>query len=276
MMTQRTIIPFDLTHTFECGQCFRWNQNEDGSYTGVAQGRVLTISQENNCFSFDQDIAPWETYFDLSTDYLAIQQQLCKDNPVMETVIPHGSGIRILKQDLFETIISFLISQNNNIPRIKQIIEKLCSAFGDPILHNGKVYHAFPSPQTLAALKLEDLAFLKAGYRDRYLLDAAVKMAQGSIDVDILLHGPIDNARQELYKIKGVGPKVADCILLFGAGRTSVFPTDVWMKKVLSGTYQLEHLSPKEINLFAQTHFHELAGYAQQYLFYHARSTQFH
>lgn len=261
------ISPFDLNDTFECGQCFRWNKNPDGSYTGVAHKKVLNIKKKENVFVLSDDSKLWEDYFDLSTDYNEIMSALNTDD-IMKNAIESSFGIRILKQDFFETVISFIISQNNNIPRIKSIIENLCKTFGENL---DEGYFAFPDASVLASLDKKDLAFLKAGYRDSYIIDAAQKIKAGLLDSDVIYNAPIDEARTEISKIKGVGPKVADCILLFGASRTEVFPTDVWMKKVLTSLYGFETLAPNEINTFAKEKFGKYAGYAQQYLFNYAR-----
>ncbi len=261
------ITPFNLKDTFECGQCFRWNENPDGSYTGVARKKVLNIkmSEKNAVLSDDSPI--WNDYFDAETDYNKVIRDLSVDE-VMVKAIKESSGIRILKQEFSETVISFIISQNNNIPRIKSIIENLCKNFGENL---GCGYFSFPEMKVLASLTPSDLAFLKAGYRDSYIIDAAQKLYLNQLDLSVIKNAPIEEARAEISKIKGVGPKVADCILLFGAARTEVFPTDVWMKKVLTHFYGFESLTPKEINRFAQEKFGIFAGYAQQYLFNYAR-----
>lgn len=259
--------PFDLIQTFECGQCFRWNKNTDGSYTGVAHGKLICIKESDGYIHINDDSEIWREYFDLDTDYNSIIDTLSVSD-IMKNAIAKGSGIRILRQDFFETVISFIISQNNNIPRIKGIVESLCRQFGSRIEGD---YYSFPEADTLAALEPKDLAFLRAGYRDAYIIDAARKIVSGEISRDIIFHAPIDEARSEISKIKGVGPKVADCILLFGASRGEVFPTDVWMKRVLTELYGFENLTPKAINAFAKENFGALAGYAQQYLFYSVR-----
>lgn len=261
------IFPFDLKDTFECGQCFRWNEKPDGSYTGVAYGKVLNIKKENNSVILSDNSDRWNDYFDLKTDYNFIMKELSVDDIMIEA-ISKSSGIRILKQEFSEAVISFIISQNNNIPRIKNIIENLCASYGKNLGNN---YFAFPQMDILAKLAPGDLAFLKAGYRDSYIIDAAQKLCLKSLDMDVINNAPIEEARAEISKIKGVGPKVADCILLFGAHRSEVFPTDVWMKKVLTTFYGFETLTPKEINKFAKEKFGTLAGYAQQYLFNLAR-----
>ena len=262
-----TADSFELEDIFECGQCFRWNKNEDNSYTGVAFGKVLTLSKEGDGVTFSDDNEIWNEYFDLDRDYGEIKRILSKDE-VTKKAIEKGQGIRILKQEFFETVISFIISQNNNIPRIKGIVEKLCEKYGKEI---EKGYFAFPEKEVIANLEKEDLAFLKAGYRDSYIIDAARKLVNNELDMDVIKNAPIEDARKEISKIKGVGPKVADCILLFGASRYEVFPTDVWMKRVLTELYGFENLTPDKINAFAKEKFGNLAGFAQQYLFYSMR-----
>ncbi len=258
---------FNIKDTLECGQCFRWNENEDGSYVGVADGKIITVKQTKEGIIYDCDEELFNHYFDLSTDYKKISDSLLTDD-VMKRAISLGKGIRILNQDFFETVISFIISQNNNIPRIKGIIEKLCKKFGKRI--DGDFY-AFPKPCDLAHLTPEDLAFLKAGYRDKYIIDASLKILNGEIDFEIVKNAPIGEARKEIMKIKGVGPKVADCILLFSAKRAEAFPTDVWIKKVLTHYYNVENITTKKAEAFSKEKFGEYAGYAQQYLFYLAR-----
>ncbi len=263
----RKIDSFEPEDIFECGQCFRWNKNEDGSYTGVAFNRLLTVSKTDDGIMFSDDSKIWNEYFDLNTDYAEIKKTLSADE-ITKKAIEKGQGIRILKQDFFETVISFIISQNNNIPRIKGIVEKLCERYGKEI---EKGYYAFPEKEILAVLKREDLTFLRAGYRDSYIIDAAQKLTNNEINMEIVKNAPIEEARKEISKIKGVGPKVADCILLFGAARYEVFPTDVWMKRVLTRLYGFENLTPNQINAFAKEKYGNLAGFAQQYLFYSAR-----
>lgn len=263
------INDFDLTHTFNCGQCFRWNENGDGSFTGVAFREILNIKKENDKFILS-DSSVWENYLDLNRDYGEIKKKLSVDK-VMEKAINDGEGIRLLNQEFFETVISFIISQNNNIPRIKNIVESFCRAFGKKI---DSSFYSFPSPHALKGIKKEDLGFLKCGYRDNFIVDAVEKINNSEIDFDILKKGNIDDARREICKIKGVGPKVADCILLFSVKRSEVFPTDVWMKKVLSELYGFYDLTPDKINAFAKEKFGSLAGYAQQYLFYSKRENK--
>lgn len=258
---------FDAIHTFECGQCFRWNCDGDGIYIGISCGRVCHIKErELICQRGDEDY--WSEYFAFNTDYEKIKTSLIKLDDKLSECISYGHGIRILKQDVWETIISFIISANNNIPRIKKIIETLCELFGEKIADGDKTYYAFPSAERLAKLTCEDLAPLRAGYRDKYILDAAGKVASGEVNLKALCDMNDEDAKKELMKIKGVGGKVADCIMLFSLGRFSVFPTDVWIKRILNEVYGVED---KGIPQFVAEKYGNLAGFAQQYLYYYYR-----
>lgn len=269
----KNIHNFEPRHIFECGQCFRWERQRDGSYTGIALGRVLNVARKDGFFIFNNvteeefsDI--WQGYFDLHNDYGKIKQTLSTMDIHMKNAVTYGSGIRILNQNLWECILSFIISANNNIPRIQGIIQRLCKRFGDPLEYGGKTYYTFPDADRINA----NLAFLRVGYRESYLLDACFKVRNGVLDLNKLHLLSTDQARQELMKIKGIGPKVADCILLFGMKRHEVFPVDVWVKRCVTQIYgkEMKNLNPKA---FAAKKFGGLAGYAQQYLFYYMRET---
>lgn len=269
---------FDLTHIFECGQCFRWNKTTDNEYLGIAFGKVLKISKENNGFRFknttvEEFNSVWKNYFDLDFDYLAVQKTLSCDAVLKET-IKSGFGIRILRQELFETIISFIISQNNNIPRIKLIIERFCQEFGNKISLPDGIFYSFPSAESLAGVTLSDLAFLKAGFRDKYILDAINKINSGTINLSKLKTMDFDTAEQTLLEIKGVGKKVANCILLFSLHMVNAFPVDVWVKRVMSNYYFGGKEPGCDLYEFAKKKFSPYGGFAQQYLFYHARENK--
>lgn len=269
---------FDLAHIFECGQCFRFNRISEESFRGVVSGKVLTITQkdddivfENTSFTDFKNV--YENYFDLSCDYSEIKSNLSKD-PVLKEAISFGGGIRILKQDLWETVVSFIISASNNIPRIKKIIESFCCNFGKKIIYDGKEFYSFPTPAEISNLTLEDLGVIKAGYRDKYILDARDKFLSGEISYEKLKSLSYTGAKKELLKIKGVGNKVADCILLFGLSKTDSFPVDVWVKRVMEHFYFEGEQSIPEIERFAKRTFGNLGGYAQQYLFFYARENK--
>lgn len=259
---------FNQVHTFECGQCFRWNPYENG-YIGIAGGKVCRV-ENDTVYCPDSDNGFWESYFGLD-DYDLIKNELVKRDPSLKKCIEYGSGIRILKQEVWETIISFIISANNNIPRIKKIIETMCQSFGDKIESEYGEYYSFPSAEKLNSLDISDLGILRAGYRDKYIMDAAAKVASGEVNLSALNDMATPDAKKELMKIKGVGGKVADCILLFSCGRYETFPKDVWIKRVVTELYGVPE---KEIDGFIEEKYGDLAGFAQQYLYFWARDNK--
>ena len=260
---------FDLVHTFECGQCFRWNKFDDISYVGVVKNSVIKITQNNNFIEVEncnEELV--NSYFDLHTDYSAIKTRLALLDDILPKAIPSGYGIRLLKQDPWETLVSFIISANNNIPRIKKIIENLCKNFGNEIPYGNNVFYEFPDADTISKLSVEQLDVIKSGFRAKYIIDAAQKVSNGEIDLDSIYNMNTNDAREYLKQIKGVGNKVADCILLFAYQKYDVFPKDVWIKKVLFELYGVEE---SQFDEFVINHFGDLAGFAQQYLFYYMR-----
>lgn len=276
-MEDRVVIPvkdFEPKQIFECGQCFRWNRLAENAYVGVVKDKALKVSVADGCavfentgqLEFDQ---LWKDYFDLQTDYGRIKAAL-SDCGVMDRATAYGSGIRILHQKPWETLVSFIISSNNNIPRIKKIIETFCRMFGSPFEAFGETFYTFPDAGRLEHAEAGDLAPLSAGYRDRYILDAVHKVNSGEIDLDVLAHMEYRQARDELMKIKGVGPKVADCVALFGLGKEEAFPVDIWVRRVLHMLYHKEY-STAQAAAFAERKFGKYAGVAQQYLFYYMR-----
>ncbi len=270
-------IDFEPKHIFECGQCFRWDEEKDGSYTGVAHDRILNIKKnENNIIFNNTNIKEfnevWLNYFDLKTDYSKIKKQLNKDDLVMQKATEFGGGIRILKQDLWETVISFIISANNNIPRIKKIINLLCEKYGKFIgTYNGKKYYSFPKPDALSCLTKEDLLLCNTGYRASYILNTAIHVVDKGLVLEDYLNLPNNVYKKKLMELSGVGPKVADCIAFFGLGKLEAFPIDVWVKRIMEYFYFKEETSSVEIQHFAKQNFGVYAGYAQQFLFYYGR-----
>ena len=275
------VYDFNIKHILECGQCFRWSAAPDGSYLLIAMDRIIRIrSSEAQHMVWIENTTPdevqqiWAPYFDLLTDYGEIKKTLCQD-AVLKKAIPFGSGIRILRQDLWETILSFIISANNNIPRIKQIIHALCVAYGRPIPFEGRLYYAFPTKDRLTACVRSDYDCCRAGFRGRYLYETVRILGEGAVDLERLGQLETAEAKRELMKLMGVGSKVADCILLFALHRTEVYPVDVWVKKVTEDFYLKRETSLAGITQFAKDKFGSLAGYAQQYLFYYGRETKF-
>lgn len=271
---------FNLEHIFECGQCFRWNKENDGSYTGVAFGKVVNMKLMGSDLEIDNADAHdfndiWREYLDLDLDYGKIKDLLSKKDEAMEKAIKEGYGIRILNQELWETIVSFIISANNNIPRIKACIEALCEKLGEPLgVYKGRERYAFPSPQILANASLDDLMQCKLGYRSRYIIETAKTFLKDENLFRNLRSKEISTqeALETLKKLSGVGPKVANCILLFGLQKRDGFPIDVWMKKVMNYLYGIEIEDVKAMEDFARKNFGDNAGIAQQYLFYFMRN----
>lgn len=272
----KNMTHFDPVQTFECGQCFRWTCHEQNHWSGVVQGRVLELEWDGRDLVIDHTteeefIQIWYPYLDLGRDYGAIQERLSANDPIMAKAIAFGRGIRLLKQDFTEILFSFLISQNNGIPRIRQIIESLSAHFGEPV--NGeKNLFAFPSVERLAGLTIEELKVIRAGYRDKYIYQVSRQLCNKEVNLSVILEDRDSQARQELLKLYGVGEKVADCILLFSGIRYDIFPVDRWVKRVMAELYLGYEASYDELNAFARERFGELAGFAQQYLFYYARA----
>ena len=273
---------FELAHIFECGQCFRWNKQIDGSYTGVIKQGVINVKKQNQKIIFTgmcegslKDIVT--DYFDLNRDYEKIKMQLSKVDENVNLSIKYGNGIRILNQDLWETIISFIISANNNIPRIKGIIERLSKNFGKEITWNNEKYYTFPTPEELKNVTIEEYRKLGLGFRDIRLYETTHMVLDGKIDLENLQkEKDTILVREELLKLSGVGPKVADCILLFSTlKRFEVFPIDVWVRRVINDLYiknpDETKVNKKQIEKIAQEKFGNLSGLAQQYLFYWRR-----
>ena len=273
---------FNLEHIFECGQCFRWNKQEDGSYTGIFKENVLNVKQEGNNFVFKGickgDIKETiQEYFDLNRNYNEIKNTLKKIDENMEVSIKAGEGIRILNQDLWETIVSFIISANNNIPRIKGIIERLSAKYGKEIIFEGKSYYTFPTPSELSKVTVEEFRKLGLGFRDIRLYETVHMVLDGKVNLEKMeLEKNTASIKEELLKLSGVGPKVADCILLFSTlKRLEVFPIDVWVRRVMNELYikneDENKVKPKLIEEIAIKKFGDLAGMAQQYLYYWKR-----
>ena len=273
---------FELKHIFDCGQCFRWNEEIDGSYTGVFKQNVLNVQKNEDEIIFtgivNGDIKTVvEDYFDLKRDYSKIKKELSKIDTNVKESIKYGEGIRILNQELFETILSFIISANNNIPRIKGIIERISKKYGDEIKWKGKSYYTFPTLEQLKNVTIEDYRNLGAGFRDKRLHETVNMLYEQKVDTkkwyqekDTL------KVREELLTLSGVGPKVADCILLFSdLKRFDVFPIDVWVRRVMNELYinnpDEKKVSKKQIENIAKEKFGNLEGLAQQYLFYWKR-----
>lgn len=267
---------FLISQIFDCGQCFRFDPIGDSSFEGVAFGRYIRFSQSSSralelhgsTVKEYEDI--WRHFLALDEDYPAIRADIASRfdsasfgrDRIMPTAMEYGSGIRILRQEPWETLCSFIISQNNNIPRIKKLISSICEKYGEPIQVGERTFYTFPTPEALVEAGVSGLAALKTGFRARYIYDAAKRVAEGSLDLDAIMKVECDEAMEALCEVKGVGPKVASCTMLFGLGMTSAFPIDVWIKRVIAKYY------PDGLDIAALGKY---AGIAQQYLFYYER-----
>lgn len=256
------VTDLDLAQTLDCGQSFRWVEREDGGFDGVAFNRSVTVRLDGtdlyieNADESDREL--WHSYFDLGLDYGKIREEISAIHPILADAAKYAPGIRILRQEPYEALCTFIISQNNNIKRIKGIVQRLCEQFGDRL--PGGTY-AFPDAEKMASLTADDLAPLRAGFRNRYLVDAARKVADGDVDLEKCRSCDYDEARRELMQITGVGVKVADCALLFGLHRIEAFPLDVWMKRAMATLFP--GMTPGD--------FGQYAGIAQQYIFHYSR-----
>ena len=256
------VTDLDLAQTLDCGQSFRWVEREDGGFDGVAFNRSVTVRLDGtdlyieNADESDREL--WHSYFDLGLDYGKIRGEISAIHPILADAAKYAPGIRILRQEPYEALCTFIISQNNNIKRIKGIVQRLCEQFGDR-LPDGT--YAFPDAEKMASLTADDLAPLRAGFRNRYLVDAARKVADGDVDLEKCRDCDYEEARRELMQITGVGVKVADCALLFGLHRIEAFPLDVWMKRAMATLFP--GMTPGD--------FGQYAGIAQQYIFHYSR-----
>ncbi|MGL5347924.1 MAG: DNA-3-methyladenine glycosylase family protein [Peptostreptococcaceae bacterium] len=271
------VADFNPKHIFECGQCFRWKLEENGSYTGVAKGRILNVSIENNKIylnntNLEDFNSIWYNYFDLGTDYTKIKNELRKMDEHLDKACDFGWGIRILKQDGWEMLISFIISSNNRIPMIQRAIDNLSRKYGQFIgNYNGKDYYSFPTPEELSKASQEEIRSCQTGFRDKYIKSTSDSVVSNNENVSEYTSLSTDECLKELLKFNGVGPKVADCIALFGMQKYDTFPVDVWVKRVMQEFYVADEMSLPKIRKFAIDKFGDSSGFAQQYLFYYAR-----
>ena len=276
----KNIDSFEPSHIFKCGQAFRWDELEDGSFINVAFNRVFRVYRDGDDIHLegvDEEFynAHLVDYFDLNRSYLDIKAHLSKDETLKEAML-YGEGIRILNQEPFETIITFIISANNQIPRIKNAIEKISEMYGDYLGEDeNRKYYSFPSAEKLSLARPEDLReFARVGFRDVRIVETANLIKDGYVNLDEIDKMDLEDARCALQVLPGVGPKVADCILLFAFDRKESFPVDVWIKRVMEELY-LKEVTPKsKIAMRGREVFGKNAGFANQYLFYYGRENK--
>lgn len=269
----KNVPDFDLTQTLECGQCFRCYQQDVGEYVVVAKKHLLHIMQKNQDLIFiDTDKKTvediWIPYFDLERDYGEIKRFLLKKDDVLKPAIKEKYGVRILNQEFHEMVISFIISQNKQIPHIKQIVKAICNRYGEYLGEvNGEPYYSFPDIEVLEKISEAEYRELKAGFRAPYLRDASVKLASGEISVHMFNGKDEEYTRKKLMEVKGIGEKVANCVMLFSLGYRDAFPIDVWIKRIMETLYFKQDTSKEKIQQFAREQYGAYGGYAQQYLF---------
>ena len=273
---------FNIKQIVECGQCFRWEKASELDYIGVAFGRVIEVIQEDDKVTIyntnEEDFKNiWFKYFDLDRDYSKVKEELACDE-ILSKSVEFGYGIRILNQEHFEILISFIISARNSIPSIMKTIKKISEKWGNPMEYKGNTYYTFPSAESLKGVTLEEIQETGASFRSKYILDTIQNVNNSSeneeYDLDYIASLDADECHTALQKFKGVGAKVADCIMLFSMGKTSAFPVDVWVKRAMMYFYNAEEGSLNKIRIFARNKFGNVSGFAQQYLFYYARENK--
>lgn len=273
---------FNIKQIVECGQCFRWEKASELDYIGIAFGKVIEVVQEEDKVTIyntnEEDFNNiWFKYFDLDRDYNKVKEELANDD-ILSKSVEFGYGIRILNQEYFEILISFIISARNSIPSIMKTIKKISEKWGNPIEYKGNTYYTFPTAQMLKDATLEEIQGTGASFRSKYILDTIQNVSNSrenkEYDLDYIASLDADECHTALQKFKGVGAKVADCIMLFSMGKVSAFPVDVWVKRAMMYFYNAEEGSLNRIRIFARNKFGNVAGFAQQYLFYYARENK--
>lgn len=271
---------FDLSQTLECGQCFRFYKQNENDYVVVAYNKLLHIKQEGNNLIFfncsENEIEGWINYFDLNRDYDKIKKFLLRKDKVLKPAIEEKWGVRILNQEFHETLISFIISQNKQIPHIKQLVKRISENYGSYLGRvNGEDYYSFPNCSVLGTITEEDFREMKTGFRAPYLADAVLKLSSGELKEAVFKGVEEEEARKKLMTVKGVGEKVANCVMLFSLGYRAAFPIDVWIKRIMEELYfNGEDTSKDVIAKFAKENYGEYGGYAQQYLFCYGRDNK--
>lgn len=277
-VTIKDVNNFELNHIFDCGQCFRWNRLENGNYIGIAFGKVIEVEKKENdviIYNINEEEFNnvWKEYFDLDRDYGKIKNVLSEDK-LLKKSVDFGYGIRILKQEPFEILLSFIISANNRIPMIKRAIENISKKAGEKLKYKNETFYAFPSIERLNKFTEQDFEECGVGFRAKYLKDTVGKVYRGEFDLENISTLNDDECHAALQLFMGVGPKVADCIMLFSMGKYTAFPVDVWVKKAMMKFYVAPDVSLKKIRDFGRDKFGEFSGFAQQYLFYYARENK--
>lgn len=267
---------FNLKYTLECGQCFRWKEI-DNYYVGVIKDRVIKIRQEDNTLYIrSNNVNDLEKvvreYFELDKDYKEIEERISKVDKYVKEAVKNTTGLRHLKQDFFETIISYIISANNNIPRISKSVNEISRRYGKEIEFDEEKYYLFPRPEDLKNVSIDEYRECGVGFRDKYIYNTVKKINDKEIDLDKMQWMETTELKKLLLTLMGIGPKVADCILLFSCSRQEVFPIDVWVERVMKKLYfEDKDISKKQILEYSDKNFGKDAGIIQQHLFYNIR-----
>ncbi len=290
----KEVSNFKLKHIFECGQIFRFEEIAENNFIVIAFGKLIEVKEDGNDViiynSTKEDFQSiWLKYFDLDRDYSIIKDELSKD-VLLKQSIEFGYGVRVLNQDPFEMLLSFIISSRNNIPSIKKTVNKISNRWGKEIIYKNKTYYAFPNIDEIKDATLEEIQETGASFRSKYIFDTIKnvynsKKGKGNFktndaneyikyDLEYIKNLNDDECHDALQEFKGVGSKVADCIMLFSMEKTSAFPVDVWVKRAMIHFYGAEDASLNKIRIFGRNQFGKLAGFAQQYLFYYARENK--
>ncbi|MGL4593426.1 MAG: DNA-3-methyladenine glycosylase family protein [Thermoguttaceae bacterium] len=258
------VSKLSLSHTLLCGQCFRWEREPDGAFFGVVDGFPARVEEKNGVIyiNAEGEIDFWRSYFDIERNYEHITQKFPQHH-FTQAALKFGKGLRVLRQNPWEMLCSYVISQNNNIPKIRSSILKMCQNWGDAKEFHGKAFHSFPRPEQLTHLKPSDFNKIGIGYRDKYLHATKEAVLNGKLDFEELKMLPTNEGREKLLSIFGIGPKVANCVLLFGFGKFDALPEDKWIKEASAKYY--------DGNL-AKESFGNYAGIAQQYIFHYIRN----
>ncbi len=275
------VMNFNIKQILECGQCFRWEKINDEDYIIIAYGRVIEVIQNGDKVTIlnsnEEDFKNiWLSYFDLERDYGKIKEELSKDE-ILKKSVDYGYGIRLLNQEPFELLISFIISARNSIPSIKKTIKKISERWGKEIDYKGEKFYTFPTPEMLKDATEDEIRETGASFRSKYIVDTVARVnedldnEEGLYNLDRISSLTDDECHSALQEFKGVGAKVSDCIMLFSMSKYSAFPVDVWVKRAMMHFYNAEEGSLNKIRIFARDKFKDLSGFAQQYLFYYAR-----
>ena len=269
---------FNIKQVVECGQCFRWKKVTDSNYIGVAYGRVIEVVQEDDKIQIlnttEEDFNNiWQEYFDFDRDYSEVKDKLI-DDELLKKSMEFGYGVRVLNQEPFEILISFIISARNSIPVISKTINNISKKYGTKLQYKGEDYYTFPTIEQLSIATEDDIRETGASFRSKYIVDTVRRLKDGELSLEEIMALNDDECHTKLQEFKGVGAKVADCVMLFSMKKTSAFPVDVWVKRAMIYFYDAKDSSLNKIRIFARDRFGELSGFAQQYLFYYARENK--